>query len=240
MVRLAQDTEIRFQVREGRLHHEGLRIGFPDIDPALQVTSRGSVGLDKSLDLFVELPRLDKAQRKAKGPAKCRITGTIDNPKIAVEDASLVLRQPDRKEPIFAVDDINLNMRVEQTASGPVLVVEPVEVFEEAKLSVVTANGLVSLIAPDVQIERQVRARFRWRLAQSVSHSAFRREELAKGVEAEGKLTLHHVTTEVKKPMWQALVKLLADMNGKPPSNVVRLADGCGDSVSTARGPAAS
>ena len=47
VVRLVQDAEIRFQVRDGRLHHEGLRIGFPDIDPALQVTSRGSVGLDK-------------------------------------------------------------------------------------------------------------------------------------------------------------------------------------------------
>ena len=159
VVRLAQDTEIRFQVRDGRMHHEGLRIGFPDIDPALQITSHGSVGLDKTLDLHVELPRLDKAQRVAKGPAKCRITGTIDKPKITVEDASLVLRQPDRDEPIIAVDDITLNMQVEKTAAGSLLAVEPVEVFKKAKLSVVTANGLVSLIAPDVEAERQCHRR---------------------------------------------------------------------------------
>ena len=225
VVRLAQDAEIRFQVRDGRLHHEGLRIGFPDIDPALQISSRGSVGLDKSLDLHVELPRLDQAQRKEKGPAKCHITGTIDKPRIAVEDASLVLRQPGRKEPIIAVDDINLNMQVEKTASGPVLAVEPVEVFKKAKLSVVTANGLVSLIAPDVQAERQVTGEISLSLSTIRIPLGVPRDELAKGLEAEGKLTLHHVTTEVKKPMWQALIKLLADMNGKQPSNVVRLVD---------------
>ena len=174
----------------------------------------------------MELPRLDKALRKEKGPAKCHITGTIDKPKIAIEDASLVLRQPDRKEPIIAVDGINLNMQVEKTASGLVLAVEPVEVFKKAKLSVVAANGLVSLIAPDVEAERQVTGEI------SLSLSTVRiplgvSQGVGQGrLEAEGKLTLHHVTTEVKKPMWQALIKLLADMNGKQPSNVVRLVDG--------------
>ena len=57
------------------MHHEGLRIGFPEIDPDLVVSSRGSIGLDETLDLHVELPRLDPAQRKEKGPAKCHITG---------------------------------------------------------------------------------------------------------------------------------------------------------------------
>ena len=156
VVRLAQDAEIRFQVRDGRLHHEGLRIGLPDIDPELQLTSRGSVGLDKTLDLFVELPRLDPALRKEKGPAKCRITGTINNPQITVEDASLVLRQPNRKEPILAADGINLSMRVENTATGRVLAVEPVEVFKKRKLSLGVAAGLVKFLAPDVQSERQV------------------------------------------------------------------------------------
>jgi hypothetical protein len=157
VVRLAHNTEIRFQVRDGRLHHEGLRIGLPDIDPSLQITSHGSVGLDKTLDLYVDLPRLDEALRKEKGPAKCRITGTIDNPKITVEDGSLVLRHHDRKEPMFATDGINLSMQVENTAKGRVLVVEPVEVFKKKKLSLVVASGLLKLLAPDVvDSEREV------------------------------------------------------------------------------------
>jgi hypothetical protein len=223
VVRLAESDDIHFYVRNGRLYHEGLRIGFPDIDPELQLTSRGSVGLDKTLDLFVELPRLDKALRQKKGPAKCRITGTIGNPKVAVEDGSLVLRQHDRKEPIIAADGINLNMQVEDTASGPVLAIEPVEVFKKKKLSLGVAAGLVKLLAPDVQSDRQVAGEI------SLSFSKLRmplgaaRDQEFKQIEAQGKLTLHQVASEVKSPLWQALIKMVADMNGKQPSNVIRL-----------------
>jgi hypothetical protein len=225
VVRLAQDAEIRFQVRDGRLHHEGLRLGFPDIDPELQLTSRGSVGLDQTLDLFVDLPRLDKALRKEKGPAKCRITGTIGNPKVAVEDGSLVLRQHERKEPIIAADGINLNILVENTAKGRVLAVEPVEVFKKTKLSLGVAAGLVKLLAPNVQSDRQVDG------AISLSFTKLRiplgvaREQEFKQLEAEGKLRLHQVSSEVKGPLWQGLIRLLADMNGKKASNVIRLVE---------------
>src|SRR5262249_48075382 len=156
VLRLAQNDEIRFHVRDGRLHQEGLRIGFPDIDPELVVSSRGSVGLDKTLDIFVELPRLDKSLRKELSPAKCHITGTIANPKIAVENASLVLRQPDHKEPIIAAHGINLNMQVEDTASGRVLAIEPFDIFKKTKLNLDVAGGLVKYLAPDAPSDRQV------------------------------------------------------------------------------------
>jgi hypothetical protein len=225
VVRLAQDSEIRFQVREGRLYHEGMRLGFPDIDPELQLTSRGSVGLDQTLDLFVELPRLDKALRQAKGPAKCRITGTIANPKVTVEDGSLVLRQHDRKEPIIAADGINLSMQVEDTARGRVLVVEPVEVFKKKKLSLGVAAGLVKLLAPDVQSDRQVAGEISLSFDKLRIPLGVARDQEFKQLEAEGKLTLHQVASEVKGPLWQGLIRLLADMNGKKPSNVIRLVE---------------
>ena len=150
VVRLVQDAEIRFHAEDGRLHHEGLRIGLPDIDPDLVISSSGSVGLDQTLDLHVELPRLDPLLRKEKGPAKCHITGTISNPKVSVQDASLVIRQPDHQEPLIAVQGVNLNMQVENTASGYVLAVEPVEILKKEKLSAGLAAGLVRLVVPDL------------------------------------------------------------------------------------------
>jgi hypothetical protein len=222
-VRLAQNTEIRFQVREGRLHHEGLRIGFPDIDPKLQLTSRGSVGLDKTLDLFVELPRLDKALREEKAPAKCRITGTVSNPKISVEDASLVLRQFARKEPIIATEGINLNMQVEQTASGSVLVVEPFDVFKKKKMGLAVANSLVKLLAPDVHEDRQVAGEISLSFGKVRIPLGVSQDKAVKQMEAEGKLTLHQVNSEVKSPMWHALIKVLADMNAVQLPDVIRL-----------------
>jgi hypothetical protein len=225
VVRLAHDAEIRFHVTDGRLYHEGLRIGFPDIDPELRLTSRGSVGLDRTLDLFVELPRLDRALRKTKGPARCRITGTIDNPRVAVEDASLVLRQHDRKEPIITADGIDLHMQVENTTSGHVLAVEPVEVFERKRLSLGVAAGLVKLLAPDVQSDREIDGEIslcftRLRIPLGVS-----REQRLKQLDAEGNLTLHQVASEVKSPLWQGLIRLLAAMNGKMLCNVIRLVE---------------
>jgi hypothetical protein len=223
VVHLAHNAEIRFQVRDGRLYHEGLRIGFPDIDPKLELVSRGSVGLDKSLDLFVDLPRLDEALRKEKGPAKCRITGTIASPKIAVEDGSLVLRQPGHKEPIIAADGINLNMQVETSAGGQALVVDPVEVFKNKKLSLGVADGLMKYIAPDLHSERQVSGEV------SLSFSKLRlplvssNDQAVKNFEAEGKLTLHQVAAEVKSPMWLGLIRMLADLDDKQPPTAIHI-----------------
>jgi hypothetical protein len=224
VVRLAQDADIRFQVRDGRLYHEGLRIGFPDIDPELVLTSRGSIGLDKTVDLFVELPRLDKALRKAKAPARCHITGTITNPKITVEDGSLVLRQHFRKGPIIAADGLNLTMQVENTAKGRVLVVEPVEVFKKQKLNLDVAAGLVKFLAPDFHGDRQVTGEVSLSLTRLRMPLGLAEEEAIKHLEVEGKLTLHQVGSQVNSPMWQALIKMVADMNGKQPGRVIRLA----------------
>jgi hypothetical protein len=221
--RLVQDSEIRFYVRDGRLHHEGLRFGLPDIDPELVVTSRGSVGLDKTLDLYVELPRLDRALRKVKDPARCRITGTVEEPRIVVEDGSLVLRQPGRTEPVIAADGINLNMRVEPTATGRVLAVEPVEVFKKRKLSLGVAAGLVKLLAPDIRSDREVDGEISLSFETLNLPLGLPREQEFKQLEAAGKLTLHRVSSEVLSPVWRALIRLVADMNGGPPSGVIRL-----------------
>jgi len=86
VVRIVEEAEVRFEVKEGRIHHEGLRIGFPDIAPALMVSSRGSVGLDHSLDIELVVPRIALPGKpaavdpKATAPVQLRITGTIEKP----------------------------------------------------------------------------------------------------------------------------------------------------------------
>jgi hypothetical protein len=223
VIRVVEESDIRFRVSGGRVYHEGQRIGFPDIDPGLMVTSRGSIGLDETLDLFVELPHLDPVKRKEKGPAKCHITGTVAEPKIAVENGSLVLRQHDRKEPIIAADGLSLNLRVENTPSGRVLAVEPVEVLKKAQLNLGVAAGLLRLMAPDVESDRQVSGEVSLALTKFRIPLGVDVEQAAKQAEVEGKLSLHRVESEVKSPMWQALVRLAADMNGKQSTGAIRL-----------------
>jgi hypothetical protein len=38
------------------MYHEGLRLGLPDFSPDPLITSRGSVGLEKSLDFVLAVP----------------------------------------------------------------------------------------------------------------------------------------------------------------------------------------
>jgi hypothetical protein len=84
VVRVIQKAEVRFKVQDGRMYHEGLRFGFPDISPDLLISSQGWVGYDKSLDLVLEVPRIlvDKkgVEIKKLDPVHFRVTGTIDQP----------------------------------------------------------------------------------------------------------------------------------------------------------------
>jgi HSP20 family protein len=51
---------------------------------------RGSIGLDETLDLHLELPGFVKASRPDSGPIQCHITGTIRDPKISLAGTFLV------------------------------------------------------------------------------------------------------------------------------------------------------
>jgi len=91
VIRLVEESEIHFQVRDGRLRHYGQRIGVPEIDPELVVSSRGSIGIDGTLNLFLEMPHLRK-EKLDKSPLKCHVTGKIHEPKIVFKDAPLFVR----------------------------------------------------------------------------------------------------------------------------------------------------
>ena len=86
VVRVARDAEVRFKLRKGRMQYEGLRVGFPDISPDLVISSRGAIGLDRSLDLVLEVPRIvlnaraNSADRRTLAPYRFRITGTLARP----------------------------------------------------------------------------------------------------------------------------------------------------------------
>ena len=93
VLEVAQDMEISFDVRDGRVFHDGLEIKVPAIDPDLVIRSRGSVGIDQSLDLTVEAPRwvlddqpIPPANRTES--VRVRVGGTIDEPRITLLDDS--------------------------------------------------------------------------------------------------------------------------------------------------------
>ena len=85
VARIVKNADVRFEVREGRLFHDGLTLGFPDISPDLVGSSSGSVGLDKSLDLVLDVPavlaEMGVDRKNVTGDMiRFSIKGTLDDP----------------------------------------------------------------------------------------------------------------------------------------------------------------
>ena len=223
-VRVIHDADVNFALRQSRFHFNGLRFGFPDIDPKLQIDVKGSVGLDQTLDLHLQLPRLDAEKRREKGFITCRITGTVGNPQLAVADASLVVRLPGHEHPLLDVDAIDLDMEIQFEADTPVLKLAPMKVFDRRQLTTQRGEEWLRLIAPAVAEVAGVKGEF------SLSIDAMRiplsgtKEQILRSTELSGQLQLHDVTTTVETPLLTVMLKILADQYGKTPSETVRVA----------------
>ncbi|MFO1065003.1 MAG: hypothetical protein U0892_14155 [Pirellulales bacterium] len=97
------DSQIAVTVRDGRVRHEGLRVGLPKLDDRLVLSTSGSVGIeDKSLDLEMSVPvpleqlaRRESVQQLGVPNIRIPITGTLDDPTINWKtmrgDASVLL-----------------------------------------------------------------------------------------------------------------------------------------------------
>jgi hypothetical protein len=221
-IHVVEESEIRFQMRDGRLHHEGQRIGIPEIAPDFFILSRGSIGVDDTLDLILELPRLHK-DKGDKSLVQCHVTGTIHQPKFSIKDASLAVRFKEDKKAVFTAHNVNLTFDVETSGDTHTLTLAPVTVLNKQKLTPEVGGELLQLIAPTLADLAGVQGEI------SLSFEKFRvplgvpPAEVEKRMELAGKLQLHQVSVSVKTPLLETMVKVLADMYGKKASDVVRV-----------------
>lgn len=81
-LRIAEESVVPFRLVDGRFHHQDLQFSLP----GLKVCTRGSVGLDQSLDLTAEMGFEGKLLGSQAGQAKrtlaIRVGGTLSRPKI--------------------------------------------------------------------------------------------------------------------------------------------------------------
>jgi hypothetical protein len=92
-IRLAENAELKFSFASGRVSHSGMVLLLPDDIPGLSIRTSGSVGMDESLDLAVELTiplglfnKTQLAVQLASTPLETRVTGTIDRPRLRIPD----------------------------------------------------------------------------------------------------------------------------------------------------------
>src|SRR5262249_36920680 len=141
-----------------------------------------------------------------------------------VTDAALTIRQTGQDEPAIDVDGISLNLRVEKADEGRVLTLDPVVIFDRRKLSPKLATRLLHLFNPTMSDTPDISGEYSLSVDKLRIPLGIPREEAVKRMEVKGKLVLHQVSTDVKSPVGQAMVLLVADMNGKQASETMRLA----------------
>ena len=83
-------SQVDVQVENGQVKHQGLVLGLPRVDPRLQISSQGTVGLiDKSLNLLLEIPipieqmaKRDTVREMGVPTIRLPIGGTLEKPEV--------------------------------------------------------------------------------------------------------------------------------------------------------------
>ena len=98
-IRVTDDAEVVFHLAGDRIHHDGLSFGLPTVSEDLVFRTSGSVGVDESLDLTVDVPLAGEffqgvpiARRLAGKKLRLAITGTLDDPRVDLLEGAFGLQ----------------------------------------------------------------------------------------------------------------------------------------------------
>ncbi len=93
---IAHDSQVEFRMADGRVYHQGLRFGLPQ----MTVETSGSVGFDESLDMTAEIHAADRWLGKGRlaeilksQPLKLAIGGTLKKPKVELAELRSLNRE---------------------------------------------------------------------------------------------------------------------------------------------------
>ena len=122
-LRVVEETKVVFHVADGRVHHDGFAMMLPHREASIDLRTTGSVGLDSSLDVQVEidlpsglLGQSKLAKQMCEQPIAMHVGGTLDEPVVELDANGLWL---DRVEALLASDTIGdtADDLVERTAN---------------------------------------------------------------------------------------------------------------------------
>lgn len=99
-VRASEETEVRFQVEDGRVHHEGLTLLIPELASDLTIRTSGWVDLEENIDVQILVgisglasSRIEVLSSLMQAPLEIRMTGTLRHPKISLPAGRNMLDQ---------------------------------------------------------------------------------------------------------------------------------------------------
>ncbi len=99
-VRASEETEVQFQVQDGRVHHEGLTLLIPELTNDLTIRTSGWVDLEENIDVQILVnvsglasSRIEVLSSLMQAPLEIRMTGTLKHPRISLPAGRNMLDQ---------------------------------------------------------------------------------------------------------------------------------------------------
>jgi hypothetical protein len=87
----SEETEVRFQVEDGRVYHEGLTLLIPELASDLTIRTSGWVDLEENIDVQILVgisglasSRIEVLDSLIQAPLEIRMTGTLTHPEISL------------------------------------------------------------------------------------------------------------------------------------------------------------
>ena len=133
----------------------------------------------------------------------------------------MVVHLPNYTEPLIDVDGVDFTLPVEKSVSGAMISFDPIQLLDREKLNRRLASSLLQLVEPDLQYSPQLEGEV------SLSFDTLRipvgepNEAWLAALEAHGKLVIHQASSLAHTLIRQAVVKLLCDIYGKKPVDLV-------------------
>ncbi len=100
MVRAAEESEVRFRVADGRVHHDGLTLLIPELAHDLTIRTSGWVDLNENIDIQILVnvsglasSRIELLSSLMQAPLEVRMTGTLRHPRISLPGGQNMLDQ---------------------------------------------------------------------------------------------------------------------------------------------------
>lgn len=106
-IQVVNESKVRFHVHDGRVHHEGLAFVLPQVAGKVVVYSSGSVGIDETVDLQIQvavsnpsLKNIPVVAELTEKPLQLTVKGTVQTPEVMLPEGRDVLDElADRLSP---------------------------------------------------------------------------------------------------------------------------------------------
>ena len=154
-IRVSEETEVRFQVVDGRVHHEGLTLLIPELASDLTIRTSGWVDLEENIDVQILVgisglvsSRIEVLGSLIQAPLEIRMTGTLTHPEISLPGGRNMLDQITERLGGLTGLDVGTSLNTEANLPGAISgLVDGLVGDEKGNLDAKkTARGIFDLI----------------------------------------------------------------------------------------------